>query len=99
MYETFDLVEAFVDPDFTYHQAAARVLAEMARNLADSPVLPFDIEDYVAKMNEDTNTMLDNFGESMRNQGGIETSSFSNFLLKLSNFKNFSIFQMTCYKR
>ena len=82
VYETFDLVQKYVDPEFVYHQAAARVLAEIARNLADSPILPFNIKDYVAKMEEDMITMLDTFGESMRVDGNIDTGSVANFFSK-----------------
>nr|XP_039258723.1 putative N-acetylated-alpha-linked acidic dipeptidase [Styela clava] len=65
VYETFDFVKTFVDPQFRNHQAAARVLAELLRNLADSPVLPFNVVDYATKMNDDKNTMLDVYRQNL----------------------------------
>eukprot|EP00057_Strongylocentrotus_purpuratus_P016531 XP_011671005.1 PREDICTED: N-acetylated-alpha-linked acidic dipeptidase 2-like [Strongylocentrotus purpuratus] len=42
-YETIRLVEEFIDPDYSHHLATTRTFAEMARILADSLVLPFDV--------------------------------------------------------
>ncbi|XP_041461440.1 N-acetylated-alpha-linked acidic dipeptidase 2-like [Lytechinus variegatus] len=45
-YETVRLMDTFIDPEYKYHQAIARTFAEMARNLAERVVLPFDVEAY-----------------------------------------------------
>ncbi|XP_072037034.1 N-acetylated-alpha-linked acidic dipeptidase 2-like [Amphiura filiformis] len=45
-YETFRLVEEYIDPDFRYHQAIARVVAEMLFSLGDKQLLPFDLTRY-----------------------------------------------------
>ncbi|XP_071833272.1 putative N-acetylated-alpha-linked acidic dipeptidase isoform X2 [Apostichopus japonicus] len=50
MYETFYLVNDILDPSFEYHRVIARVCAELARNLADSLILPFKASDYAFKM-------------------------------------------------
>lgn len=42
-YETIRLVEEYIDPDYSHHLATTRTFAEMARILADSLVLPFDV--------------------------------------------------------
>ncbi|XP_077966144.1 putative N-acetylated-alpha-linked acidic dipeptidase [Styela clava] len=65
VYETFDFVKNFVDPNFLNHQAAARVLAELTRNLADSPVLPLSAVDYATKMNADKNAMLNIYKQNL----------------------------------
>ena len=44
-------MENYYDPDFVYHLAAARLIAELARDLADSLILPMDANDYAAAVN------------------------------------------------
>ena len=41
MYETYYLIANLTDPGFRYCRALAQVWAEVARSLADTPVLPF----------------------------------------------------------
>ena len=45
-YDTFDLIERQIDPDFKYHKAITQVLGEIIRDLADSLFLPFNLLDY-----------------------------------------------------
>ncbi|KFH42840.1 Glutamate carboxypeptidase-like protein [Hapsidospora chrysogenum ATCC 11550] len=45
-YDTFDLVEQVVDPDFTYHGLMAQVVGLLILDLADSAVLPLDVSAY-----------------------------------------------------
>ena len=51
VYETFYLVEQYYDPEFTYHLAAAQLVTELARDVADSLILPMDANDYAAAVN------------------------------------------------
>ena len=46
VYETYQLVEKYYDPEFTYHLAAAQLIAELARDLADSLILPLSAVGY-----------------------------------------------------
>lgn len=45
-YDNFDWMVKVGDPDFTYHGMLAQVLSLLALELADKPVLPFDMEQY-----------------------------------------------------
>ena len=45
-YETFEWMTTFGDRDFAYHKALAEVWALLILELADRPVLPFDVRDY-----------------------------------------------------
>ncbi|ESP03021.1 hypothetical protein LOTGIDRAFT_185795 [Lottia gigantea] len=45
-YETFYAVKNIIDPDFEYHGAVAKVGVELARSLADSLIIPFNVSDY-----------------------------------------------------
>ncbi|KAK6181050.1 hypothetical protein SNE40_008989 [Patella caerulea] len=45
-YETFYAMKNLIDVDFKYHQAVARIGAELARNLADSLIIPLNASDY-----------------------------------------------------
>ena len=78
MYETFHLVSEIMDPSFEYHLAVSRVWAEMARNLADSLILPFNCTDYTANLEKSVKTLKEDYEEKM-NQKGI---TFGKFLLR-----------------
>ncbi|RUS84604.1 hypothetical protein EGW08_007631 [Elysia chlorotica] len=45
-YETFDIVKNQYDTNFEFHAALSRFMGEMARNLADSLILPFNLSGY-----------------------------------------------------
>ena len=78
MYETFHLVSEIMDPSFEYHLAVSRVWAEMARNLADSLILPFNCTDYTANLEKSVKKLKEDYEEKM-NQQGID---FGKFLLR-----------------
>ncbi|XP_064646378.1 N-acetylated-alpha-linked acidic dipeptidase 2-like [Lineus longissimus] len=50
VYETFRLMKKFIDSDFQYHLAVSRSWGEMARNLADSLILPLNFRDYATEL-------------------------------------------------
>lgn len=52
LHDTTFFVKTFVDPTFVYHQAVARIWGEFARLLVDSPVIPFNVEDYSKDLEE-----------------------------------------------
>lgn len=45
-YETFYAVDKLLDPGFQTHKAMGQIWGELARNLADSLIIPFDVRDY-----------------------------------------------------
>ncbi|KAK6181051.1 hypothetical protein SNE40_008990 [Patella caerulea] len=65
-YETFYAVKNLVDPEFKYHQAVARVSAEMARNLADSLILPLNVSDYAWNMENLRISLDSDYGAYLR---------------------------------
>ncbi|XP_033635312.1 putative N-acetylated-alpha-linked acidic dipeptidase [Asterias rubens] len=46
VYETFTLVDRYLDPGFKYHKAMSQLMGEIARNLAESILLPMDVGVY-----------------------------------------------------
>ena len=54
---------------FQCHKAIGQVWAEMARNLADSTILPFNISDYATVMKTMVSSLMKGFGTLMRNNG------------------------------
>ncbi|XP_071079774.1 N-acetylated-alpha-linked acidic dipeptidase 2-like [Haliotis cracherodii] len=46
VYETFYAVKNIIDKEFEYHRAISRMAAELARSLADSLIIPFNVSDY-----------------------------------------------------
>lgn len=45
-YDNFELMEQVLDPDFTYHGLMAQVVGLLLLDLADRPILPFDMVNY-----------------------------------------------------
>ncbi|XP_070538242.1 putative N-acetylated-alpha-linked acidic dipeptidase [Ptychodera flava] len=84
VYETFHLVETFYDPQFKYLQGMARMWIEVAWQLADSLILPFNCEDYGIRVKK----MFDGFSgtdsaQKMRDRG----LSLDNFEDAVNTFK------------
>ncbi|KAJ8047818.1 Glutamate carboxypeptidase 2 [Holothuria leucospilota] len=50
VYETYPLVKQYYDPEFFYHQASARVFAEIMRDLSDSRIIPLSCSDYARRI-------------------------------------------------
>lgn len=58
-YETFRLVDEYIDPGFLAHRATGQFFAEMMRNLAESTIINADVTKY--------SHLLDGLGEVFRN--------------------------------
>ncbi|XP_065943873.1 N-acetylated-alpha-linked acidic dipeptidase 2 [Magallana gigas] len=71
-YETFKAVDEFMDRGFKCHRASGQVWAEVARNLADSLVIPFKIQDYANKLRDGVEELDRNLGSLMR-RNSIQT--------------------------
>jgi len=69
VYETFQLVKKYVDPNFTYHLAMAQTVGEIGRKLADSQILPFDFRQYAKDLSRKKEDLVNDFGESMTSHG------------------------------
>ncbi|XP_035665201.1 N-acetylated-alpha-linked acidic dipeptidase 2-like [Branchiostoma floridae] len=68
-YDNMDLMERFVDPDFTVHRAMARISGELIRRLADSLVLPYDCRKYWLSLSAFLQATEQDFGSMLYNQG------------------------------
>ena len=51
-YETFEMMDEFIDPDYKIHQACGRVGGLATLYLADSLLLPFDVRKIPEAMRE-----------------------------------------------
>ncbi|CAK8692127.1 unnamed protein product [Clavelina lepadiformis] len=69
VYETFELVKKFVDPNFAYHQAVGKVWAEVGRRLAESVILPFDCLVWAKDLETKRNELLSTYGQKMVHHG------------------------------
>lgn len=49
-YETFEWMSRFGDPGFQYHRLLAQVWSLLILELADRPILPFDLRNYAANV-------------------------------------------------
>ncbi|KAJ8047826.1 Glutamate carboxypeptidase 2 [Holothuria leucospilota] len=84
VYETYKLVKTYYDPDFYYHQAAARAYAEIMRNLAESIVLPLNCLDYANKIDDFFKSLRDgDTGQKMINDGGLSFDHMEQAVNKL----------------
>lgn len=59
------------------HQAVGQTWAELARNLADSLIIPFKVQDYAKKLQQLIKQLEDDFGQLMK-RNGIE---FGNYII------------------
>ena len=69
VYETFYYMKSFLDFNFYRHQAVARVWAELARNLADSVILPMNCTDYAIKIHGSMESVKDAYEDRMNQEG------------------------------
>lgn len=60
---------------FQCHRASGQVWAEVARNLADSLIIPFQVEDYAKKLKDGVDKLENEFGLLME-KNGIELGNF-----------------------
>ncbi|CAG5118527.1 unnamed protein product, partial [Candidula unifasciata] len=72
-YETFDLVKQQVDRNFEFHAAVGRVGAEIARHLADSRILPLNVTNYAAGLENCRLTLHRDFGTLLEENLGLDT--------------------------
>ncbi|PIK45156.1 hypothetical protein BSL78_17973, partial [Apostichopus japonicus] len=94
VYETYELVKQFYDPDFYFHQAASRVLAEILRDLAESKILPLSCVDYAKKIKGFYQELRDGeTGQKMINEGGLSfefmDASVENLTVAADKFENY----------
>ncbi|CAF0877194.1 unnamed protein product [Brachionus calyciflorus] len=66
-YETYKLVEQYIDPDFFALTAIAKIISETSRVLSDSLILPFDIENYSVELNKQFEKFAYNFEKKLNN--------------------------------
>ncbi len=50
IHDNFHLMSTWIDPDFKYHLSVATMWAKMGLKLADSTVLPFNLQRYARKI-------------------------------------------------
>ncbi|XP_056023072.1 N-acetylated-alpha-linked acidic dipeptidase 2-like [Ostrea edulis] len=68
-YETFKVLDEIMDRGFKYHRAVGQTWAEIARNLADSLIIPFKVQDYADKLDNLVKQLDTDFGHLMRRNG------------------------------
>ncbi|KAK7502667.1 hypothetical protein BaRGS_00005917 [Batillaria attramentaria] len=90
-YETFKTMQGYLDRDFEYHRAVARVGAELVRSLADSLIIPFNVSDYAWGLELMEEQLDKEFGDMLR--GNL--SDYSNLAVAIKSFaddvKNFEM--------
>lgn len=57
VYETFEIVERFYDPDFKRLRAVAQVRGGLVFQLADSQLLPLDVNQYADSLRKYTGSI------------------------------------------
>ncbi|BFZ07500.1 hypothetical protein BsWGS_10539 [Bradybaena similaris] len=72
-YETFDLVKQQIDKDFEFHAAVARVSGEITRRLADALILPFNVSNYAAGLENCRLTLHQDYGTLLEQNLGLGT--------------------------
>ena len=65
-YDNFDWMEKFGDPEWRYHKAMGEIWALLILELADKPVLPFDVEAYARAVSQ----YIDGLGQYVEHKAG-----------------------------
>ncbi|KAI0222937.1 Glutamate carboxypeptidase 2 [Lamellibrachia satsuma] len=65
VYDTFHLVDKIMDPTFAYHKATTQVCGELALLLADSYILPFDVQSFATAIEDYANRIDVHHGSLM----------------------------------
>ncbi|KAF7197603.1 putative glutamate carboxypeptidase [Pseudocercospora fuligena] len=95
-YETFDWVKKFSDPDFSWHRTLAQVWALLIIEVADRPLLPFDMRTYASAIGgaytdalqqyaEDQFKKLGSKGSKELKDTGFDTASLKEVAEKLND--------------
>lgn len=63
-YETFDWMKKFGDPDFSWHRVLAQIWALLIIEVADRPLLPFDVRTYASAIGGAYSDALQSYAES-----------------------------------
>ena len=66
--DTFNYVKRFVDPLFSTHLATAKIWLTSVYLLAESPIIPFGIEEYVQVINSSAVKLKQKYGKKLENQ-------------------------------
>ncbi|GJC80363.1 putative glutamate carboxypeptidase LAMP1 [Colletotrichum liriopes] len=96
-YDNYEWVNRIGDPDFTYHAMMGQVVGLLLLELADKPILPFDMISYGDRIERYIND-LSNFCE---HRGASAQDKFSLGPLKTlveavkTNLRGFSLWEMT----
>ncbi|XP_070577786.1 putative N-acetylated-alpha-linked acidic dipeptidase [Ptychodera flava] len=66
VYETFYLFEKFIDPAFRRSLAVAQLWGEVARDLAESVIIPFDCNDYAEQLESSIGDLKGHYESKMK---------------------------------
>lgn len=72
-YETLEWVRKFGDPDFSWHRTLAQVWALLILEVADRPILPFDLRNYAEAIK---GTYLDSLQKFVESKKGFTDHDF-----------------------
>ena len=65
VYDTYQWLTRFVDPDFSYHMTTTQVAARSLMLTADSIVLPFDVRHYPKSLRRSLRELNDTYGKEL----------------------------------
>ncbi|XP_060067563.1 putative N-acetylated-alpha-linked acidic dipeptidase [Ylistrum balloti] len=69
VYETFYAVDKLIDTGFKHHKALGQVVSEVCRNLADSLIIPFDVNDFADQLENMVSSLDNEYGKLLRDNG------------------------------
>ncbi|KAK5137538.1 hypothetical protein LTR08_008518 [Meristemomyces frigidus] len=84
-HETFEWMAEFGDPGFHYHRTLAQVWALLILEIADRPLIPFDLKIYVGKLHEWITTLEREVVGTYATLAGVQRASASEMLAQ-TNF-------------
>ena len=88
VYETFELVDKFVDPGFLLHQSVARFLALMAERFSSEMIIPLSVNEYASEIERQVKLLK---ADERIKAGGVSFATMDKYVANLvSNAKTFT---------
>lgn len=86
-YETFDWMKRFGDPDFGWHRTLGQLWALLILEIADRPIVPFDLRSYADALDGPYLDTLQNYATSQLQKLGHSTPSDNKTEIDISSLK------------
>jgi N-acetylated-alpha-linked acidic dipeptidase len=98
-YETFKLIDKYIDPNFNSFKLITQILSEITRKLSDELIIPFDLLSYSNEMISMYNKFNNEYGFILKNKNINEFENIKNVILNFTQVSNNFISKLNSINR